>query len=75
MAAAMRKQEDCNAKRWTFTFAGRTVTLKEEADKVVQWLDQFKAIGDVAANADPIHIGLPWAGVRFLLEVRASITH
>src|SRR4051794_16601371 len=60
LAAAKQKQQDCNAKRWTFTFAGRTVTLKEEADKVVHWLDRFKAVGDVAVNVDPIHTGLPW---------------
>lgn len=70
LVAAKQKQRDCDAKRWTFTCAGRTVPLKEEADKVVRWLDRFKAVGDVAVNADPIHAGLPWAGVRFLLEVR-----
>jgi hypothetical protein len=53
-----------------FTFAGRTVTLKEEADKVVHWLNRFKSVGDVAVNADPVHAGLPWAGIRLLLEVR-----
>lgn len=75
LAAAKQKQRDCNAKRWTFTFAGRTVTLKEEADKVVHWLERFKAVGDVAVNADPMHAGLPWAGVRLLLQVRVSVTH
>jgi len=75
LAAAKQKQEDCNAKRWTFAFAGRTVTLREEADKVVHWLNRFKDVGDIAVNADPIHAGLPWAGVRLLLEVRVSITH
>jgi hypothetical protein len=27
-------------------------------------------VGDVAAAADPVHAGLPWAGIRLLLEVR-----
>ena len=75
LAAAKEKQQDCDAKRWTFTFAGRTVTLREEADKVVHWLDRLKDVGDIAASADPIHVGLPWAGVRLLLEVRLSITN
>jgi len=70
LAATEEKQRHCNEKRWTFTFAGRKVTLKEEADKVIRWLNRFKAVGDVAVNADPIHAGLPWAGIRLVLEVR-----
>jgi hypothetical protein len=70
LVAAQEKQRCCDEKRWTFTFAGRAVTLKEEADKVVRWLDRFKAVGDVAANANPVYAGLPWAGIRLLLEVR-----
>jgi hypothetical protein len=62
--AAKEKQQCCIEKRWTFTFAGRVVTLKEEADKVVRWLNRFKAVGDVAVNADPVHAGLPWAVIR-----------
>jgi hypothetical protein len=38
-------------------------------DKVVRFLDKFKAVGDVVANIDPFHAGLPWAGIRAILEV------
>ena len=69
--AAKVKQTTCQNKRWTLTFGGHTITLREEADKIVRWLDRFKKVGDVAVNVDPIHAGLPWAGIRFLLEVRA----
>jgi hypothetical protein len=69
--AAKVKQTTCQNKRWTFTFGGHTITLREEADKIVRWLDRFKQVGDVAVNVDPLHAGLPWAGIRFLLEVRA----
>ncbi|KAL9576092.1 MAG: hypothetical protein Q9212_007392, partial [Teloschistes hypoglaucus] len=72
LAAAKEKQEFYNTKRWTYTFAGRTVVLKEEADKVVGWLNRFTAIGDVVANVDPVHIGLPWAGIRLLLQAAVS---
>jgi len=70
LSAAKQKQQAWDGKRWVFTIAGRTITLKEEADKIVRWLDRFKAVGDLAVNADPVHAGLPWAGLRFLLEVR-----
>ena len=71
LAAAKEKQRCCIEKRWTFTFTGRTVLLKEKADKVVGWLKRFAAVGDVVANVDPVHVGLPWAGIRLLLEVKA----
>jgi hypothetical protein len=70
LAAAKEKQRRCLEKRWRFTFAGREFILKEEADKVVSWLNRFKDVGNVAASADPVHAGLPWAGIRLLLEVR-----
>ena len=68
--AAQDKRNLCEKKRWTFTFGRHTVRLGDEADKVLLWLDRFKSVGDIAVNADPIHAGLPWAGIRFLLEVR-----
>lgn len=72
LAAANEKRRCCLEKRWRFTFAGREFILKEEADKVVRWLNRFKDVGDIAANADPVHAGLPWAGIRLLLEVRIT---
>ena len=59
LAAAKEKQRCCIEKRWTFTFTGRTVVVKEEADKVVGWLNRFTAVGDVVANVDPVLVGLP----------------
>ena len=71
LAAAKEKQRCCIEKRWTFILTGRTVVVKEEADKVVGWLNRFVAVGDVLANVDPVHVGLPWAGIRLLLQVKA----
>jgi hypothetical protein len=69
LAATRQKQTTCQAKRWTFTFRGQTVVLREKADNIGKWLDRFKQVGDVASNVDPVHVGLPWAGIRLLLEV------
>ena len=74
LMAAREKQQMCHDKRWTFTIRGRLVRLRDEADKVVMWLDRFKVVGDIAANADPMHAGLPWAGIRLLLEVLSNTT-
>jgi hypothetical protein len=47
------------------------IIIRDQLEKVVVWLEKFKAIGDIAVNFDPIHAALPWAGVRFLLLVSA----
>ena len=67
--AAEKKRNDCEAKRWKFELNGRPIILRDVADKIVLWIDRFKQIGDIAVNFDPVHASLPWAGVRFLLEV------
>lgn len=71
--AAEAKRQICIKKRWNFTLAGRTISLEEEAGKVVKWLNRFKSVGDVAVNAAPLYAGLPWAGFRLLLEVRTAL--
>jgi hypothetical protein len=63
-------QKRCAIQRWSWNYKGRQVYLFDKVDKVVQLLDKFKAAGDVAANVDPVHLGLPWAGIRIILEVR-----
>lgn len=67
------KQEECERKSYTFHFRGKEIILRDVAAKIVLWLDKFKSIGDVAVNFDPVHASLPWAGVRFLLEVLATL--
>lgn len=63
-------QQRCAIKRWNWKYKGRQVYLSDQAEKVVRFLDKFKAVGDVVANVDPVHVGLPWAGMRAILEVR-----
>lgn len=70
LAAANNRKRICEAKRWKWTIRGHEVFLQDVADKTIFWLDRFKAAGDIAVNADPIHAGLPWAGLRVILEVR-----
>lgn len=66
------KRKICEDKRWRFQQFGRTIELKETADKVLSWLQKFIAAGDIAVNVDPLHAGLPWAGIRLLAQVHLS---
>jgi len=73
LKAANEKRQVCESKRWRITMAGREIILRDEIDKVFRWLDRFKNIASIAVNADPVHAGLPWAAVLFLLEVMQSL--
>jgi hypothetical protein len=57
--------------RWKYNRkSGETVVIRDVFEKIVRWIDTFKQIGDVVVQYDPAHASLPWAGVRFLLQVR-----
>jgi len=75
LGCARELQQCCTNKRLSWNYKGRQVYLFEQVNKVVQLLDKFKSVGDVVANVDPVHIGLPWAGIRAILEVASSDNH
>ena len=67
------KLDECIQKRWTYTRSnGREIVLWDVLDKVMQWVNRFKAIGDVAVQYDPGHAALPWAAIRFVLQASVS---
>jgi hypothetical protein len=70
LQAVHAKREICEKNHWSFQYKGRTIRLKDAADRVLLCMEKFKAVGDIAVNADPIHAGLPWAGIRLLLQVK-----
>ncbi|KAK4237901.1 hypothetical protein C8A03DRAFT_34145, partial [Achaetomium macrosporum] len=63
--------QHCKDKTWTFQRekSGETIIVRDVLGKVVKWIDHFKQIGDIVVQYDPGHAALPWAGVRFLLEI------
>ena len=63
------KRETCLKNQWEFELCGRSVNLRYQADKIISWLAKFKEVGDIAIQQDPSHAALPWAGIRFLLQV------
>ncbi|KAK4891326.1 hypothetical protein LTR49_028676, partial [Elasticomyces elasticus] len=65
---ATELHRQCTNKRPSWEYKGRQIYLYDHVDKVLQLLDKFKSVGDVVANVDPVHVGLPWAGIRAILE-------
>jgi hypothetical protein len=68
------KQDECEKKSYKFRFQGKEMILRDVAEKIVFWLDKFKTVGDVVVNFDPVHASLPWAGIRFLLQVLIGLS-
>jgi len=65
-----QSKKECIEKRWRYTRkSGETVIFVDLFSKIVKWIDLFKQVGDTAVQYDPVHAALPWAGVRFLLQV------
>lgn len=73
-ASAQKLQQHAASKiwRWAYRVRGHPVYLSDQMDKVVQLVKRFKSTADMAANDDPIHIGLLRAGIRIILEVGAG---
>lgn len=69
LKTVQERKTKCEEEPWKVTFKGREFALCDVADTICAGLDKFKQIGDVAVNVDPLHAGLPWAGIRFLLQV------
>jgi hypothetical protein len=73
LAAAKEKREQCIRRQWRYKRSnGETVILRDLFDKILAWANKFKEIGDVVVQFDPVHTALPWAGVRFFLQVGKS---
>lgn len=43
--------------------------------EIITWTQKFVAMGDIVSQMDPLHIGLPWAGIRAVLIVRSPLQY
>jgi hypothetical protein len=69
-ADAERSKQRSTKSRWKYTRkSGETVIIRDVFEKIIRWVEMFKQVGDVAVQYDPVHAALPWAGIRFLLQV------
>lgn len=70
LAAAKARHDFCLKRRWKITKPnGDAIIVRNVVEKIVKWINKFKEVGDVAVQYDPSHASLPWAGVRFLLQL------
>ena len=57
-------------KQWSLPFKvrGREVKIRAQLDNIWKALQTFNAVGSILASLDPIHAGIPWAGVSFIVQ-------
>ena len=57
-------------KQWALPLKvrGREVKIRKQLDNVWKVLQIFNAVGNTLASVDPVHAGIPWAGVSFILQ-------
>ncbi|KAI9772569.1 MAG: hypothetical protein M1839_002451 [Geoglossum umbratile] len=68
-----QKRAFCIERRLKFTRKdGQVVVLPDLFDKITTWVEKFIEIGNVIAQYDPAHAALPWAGIRFILQIAVN---
>ncbi len=71
-ALLVLKRKQVLQKQWRLQWGNKSIKVRTQIDRIVKIIGAFKDAGSVAANADPFHAGLPWAGICFLLAVSTS---
>ena len=66
------KRKQVLQKQWRLQWGNKSIKVRVQIDRIVKIIGAFKEAGSAAANVDPLHAGLPWAGICFLLAVSTS---
>jgi hypothetical protein len=70
MEASVQKQIDVmKKKQWTLQWDQKPIVIREQAERIVKFIQTFSRLGTAIAQIDPVHIGIPWAGVCAILTV------
>ncbi|KAF5013361.1 hypothetical protein FDECE_608 [Fusarium decemcellulare] len=73
LEAAEDKRATCLRRSWKVKRSnGEVVVIRDLLEKIAKWVDRFKAVGDVASQFDAGSASLPWAAVRFLLQITVN---
>jgi hypothetical protein len=71
LTAAKGKRDQCKDRQWKYKKRdGKVIILRDVFDKVVKWLNKLQKIGDFVAQLDPVHLAIPWAVIKFFLQVQ-----
>lgn len=65
-----KQKKRMDERQWILPFRvrGREMKIRDQLNTVLKVLQMFKDFGSVLSNLDPVHIGIPWAGVNVILQ-------
>ncbi|KAI9675706.1 MAG: hypothetical protein M1817_001073 [Caeruleum heppii] len=67
------KQKECSQKQWTVPRGSNgSIKVYDVFAKISKWVEKFIKVGDIAVQYDPGHAALPWAAVRFILQISVN---
>ena len=77
LIAAKEKREQCEDRQWKYKKRdGTVIVLRDLFNKMVKWLNKLQKIEDFVAQLDSVHLALPWACIKFFLQVEyPSVRH
>lgn len=66
----LAKQQEAKSREEAWHIPGTNdVEVRTFLGQIGESVQKFIGVGDVLAQIDPIHVGVPWAGIRMLLQV------
>ena len=71
-AVLVLKRNQVLQKQWRLQWGNRSIKVRTQIDRIVKMISSFRDAGSVVSNVDPLHAGLPWAGICFLIAVSTS---
>ena len=73
LAVVKQKQAASVQKQWQLKIGRKQpINLHDAFNRIADSINKFIQVGDTLVQYDPAHAALPWAGVRFVLQVRIS---
>jgi hypothetical protein len=69
LRTTQQSQRDLEARRWKIGTGSWSVHVRQQLDRTIKALQIFKELSSPAYNIDPVHVGLPLAGLCVLMQV------
>lgn len=60
-------------KQWVLQWDQKSIVVRDQAERIVKFVQTFSSLGSAVASIDPIHAGIPWAGVCTILTVSTIV--
>ena len=70
--AVTKKRDELLGKQWSLKFMNHDMRVREQLQRMTRVIQYAQGFGAVVANIDPVHAGIPWAGINILLTVGSS---